>query len=78
MLEKTSYDQIYDEHFYMFSAYSVKSILKKFNLELINVERIGTHGGSMRYYVKKIKFSKISSGLKKILEYEKKKLKSIT
>ncbi len=71
MIEKTSYDQIYDEHFYMFSAHSVKSILKKFNLELVKAERIATHGGSMRYYVKKIKSSKVSSELKKIFEYEK-------
>jgi len=71
MLEKTSYDQIYDEHFYMFSANSIKSILDKFNLQLVKAERIPTHGGSMRYYVQKTKFPKISSKLKKILNYEK-------
>tara|TARA_X000000950_G_scaffold289382_2_gene412617 strand:- start:10762 stop:11991 length:1230 start_codon:yes stop_codon:yes gene_type:complete len=70
MLEKTSYDQIYDEHFYMFSAKSIIAILKKFNLKLINAERINTHGGSMRYYVKKTKSSKTSLKLKKILNYE--------
>ena len=72
MLEKTSYDQIYDEHFYMFSASSIMSILKKFNLKLVNAERIPTHGGSMRYYVKKTKLSKISKKLKNVLLYEKK------
>jgi len=72
MLEKTSYDQIYDEHFYMFSANSIRSILEKFNLELFSAERIPTHGGSMRYYVKKTNSTKISEKLKKILKYEKK------
>jgi methylation protein EvaC len=71
MLEKTSYDQIYDEHFYMFSAYSIRSILKKFNLELVKADKIVTHGGSMRYYIKKIKTFKESNQLKKILKYEK-------
>ena len=71
MLEKTSYDQIYDEHFYMFSAHSVMSILQKFNLKLVKAERITTHGGSMRYYVKKTKSSKISKILKDVLIYEK-------
>ncbi len=71
MLEKTSYDQIYDEHFYMFSASSIMSILEKFNLKLVKAERIPTHGGSMRYYVKKTKLSKISKKLKNILLYEK-------
>ena len=72
MLEKTSYDQIYDEHFYMFSAHSIISILEKFNLKLIKAEKIHTHGGSMRYYVKKTKSSKINIELKKILKFEKK------
>ena len=55
MYQKTSYDQIYDEHFYIFSANSIRSVLDKFNLELVSAERIPTHGGSMRYYVKKTK-----------------------
>ena len=71
MLEKTSYDQIYDEHFYMFSANSIISILDKFNLELVSAERISTHGGSMRYYVKKTKSFKIGKQLKQVLKYEK-------
>ena len=71
MLEKTSYDQIYDEHFYMFSANSIISILERLNLQLVKAERISTHGGSMRYYVKKTKSSKISKQLKNILDYEK-------
>ena len=70
MLEKTSYDQIYDEHFYMFSAHSIKSILEKFNLQLVKAERILTHGGSMRYYVQKTKSTKINQKLKNILKYE--------
>ena len=76
MLEKTSYDQIYDEHFYMFSASSIISILENFNLELIKAERIPTHGGSMRYYIKKTKSPKISKELRKILKYEKEIKKS--
>ncbi len=72
MIEKTSYDQIYDEHFYMFSANSIRSIVEKLNLKLINAEKIVTHGGSMRYYVKKTKSQKISVNLKKIFDYEKK------
>ena len=72
MLQKTSYDQIYDEHFYMFSANSIISILERFNLHLVKAERIPTHGGSMRYYVKKTKIPKISKALQKILKYEKK------
>ena len=49
MYEKTSYDQIYDEHIFMFSVHSIKKVFKLFNFELINVIPQKTHGGSMRY-----------------------------
>ncbi len=44
-----SYDQIYDEHVFLFSALSVQSIFQDFDLELVDLEPLPTHGGSMRY-----------------------------
>ena len=49
MIEKTSYDQFYDEHVFMFSATSVQNAFARHGLELIGVEPQITHGGSMRY-----------------------------
>jgi methylation protein EvaC len=49
MIEKTSYDQIYDEHVFMFSALSIANIFTSFGFELIDVLPQETHGGSMRY-----------------------------
>jgi methylation protein EvaC len=49
MVAKTSYDQIYDEHVYIFSAHSVKAMFEPFGFELIDVLAQTTHGGSMRY-----------------------------
>lgn len=49
MVEKTSYDQIYDEHVFIFSAASVSWIFGQHGLELIDVLPQITHGGSMRY-----------------------------
>ena len=51
IIEKTSFDQIYDEHVFLFSALSVSYIAKMHDLELINVEAQVTHGGSMRYTI---------------------------
>ena len=51
MFEKVSYDQIYDEHIFMFSINSVKKIFELYNLKLIDVFSQSTHGGSMRYVV---------------------------
>ena len=49
VLSKTSYDQFYDEHVYIFSCVSVSAIFEQFNLELIDASHQDTHGGSMRY-----------------------------
>jgi methylation protein EvaC len=49
-----SYDQIYDEHVFLFSALSVQAIFGTVGMELINLEPQTTHGGSMRYTVGKI------------------------
>jgi len=49
MIAKTSYDQIYDEHVFIFSATSVMNAFARHGLELIDVAPQQTHGGSMRY-----------------------------
>ena len=73
MYKKTSYDQLYDEHIYMFSASSIQKIYNKFGYKLIDVIPQKTHGGSLRYVIKKDTNQKISKRLKKILSIEKKK-----
>ena len=72
MLDKVSYDQIYDEHIYMFSASSISKIFKKFGFELVNISQQITHGGSMRYIIKREK-NEISHSVKKVIQYEKEK-----
>jgi methylation protein EvaC len=49
ILEKTAYDQIYDEHAFYFSATSVSRLFGGHGLELVNVLPQAVHGGSMRY-----------------------------
>ena len=58
-IKKNSYDQFYNEHIYLFSAISVSYLLKKFNLEIFDIENLDTHGGSLRYYIKKKENNKI-------------------
>ena len=52
-IKKNAYDQFYNEHIYVFSALSLKNILKKYNLVIFDLDNIKTHGGSTRYYIKK-------------------------
>ncbi len=51
VIQKTSYDQIYDEHVYIFSVQSVINAFASYGLEVFHVEPQITHGGSMRYYL---------------------------
>ena len=52
-IKKNSYDQFYNEHIYIFSTISVKNLLNKFKLEIFDIKNLKTHGGSLRYYIKK-------------------------
>tara|TARA_B100000787_G_C16162201_1_gene281983 strand:+ start:124 stop:1335 length:1212 start_codon:yes stop_codon:yes gene_type:complete len=73
VFEKTSYDQIYDEHIFIFSGSAIKKIAKKFNMRLIDMIPQKTHGGSMRYVVTRIDNNhNTSKSVKKIILNEKK------
>ena len=72
VIEKTSYDQIYDEHVFLFSAHSVSNLFSMYGMELIDAIPQKTHGGSMRYVLaNEGEFSK-SSRVLEILEKEQK------
>ena len=49
IVERTSFDQIYDEHFYFFTVRAVQAMAARFDLELVDVERLPVHGGEVRY-----------------------------
>ena len=66
MFKKVSYDQIYDEHIYMFSASSVSKIFKRFDFGLVDAIPQNTHGGSMRYIIKR-KNNNITENIKDII-----------
>ena len=51
IVEKTSYDQIYDEHAFYFSVTSVSNLFERYRLQVIDAIPQETHGGSMRYVI---------------------------
>lgn len=51
IVEKTSYDQIYDEHVFYFSLKSIGHLVNEHGLEIVDVIPLSVHGGSMRYVV---------------------------
>ncbi len=71
MFDKVSYDQIYDEHIFMFSISSVKKIFDLYDFEIVDALPQVTHGGSMRYFIKRKNQGKITQNLLTLVEKEK-------
>jgi len=71
-LQNVAYDQFYCEHIYVFSALSLREILKNFELEIFDIENTKTHGGSNRYYIKKKEndFYKVTNKVKEEIKKE--------
>ena len=83
-IKNNAYDQFYNKHIYVFSTIALKNLLKKFNLEIFDVKNLPTHGGSLRYFIKKrsnkkynVKLSvkkqidkEIKNGLDKFITYK--------
>ena len=70
MLNKISYDQIYDAHVFMFSILSVKKIFEKFNFDLIDAYPQITHGGSMRYVIARKNVKNVSKKIHSLIKEE--------
>ena len=51
ILRYNYFDQIYDEHIYLFSVRSVQATAARFGFELVDTEHLPLHGGSIRFTV---------------------------
>lgn len=71
LIETNQYDTVYHEHLRYYSLTSLNYLFSKHQLEIFKVERIPTHGGSIRVYASREKKYKIHSSVKKIKKDEK-------
>lgn len=51
IFEKTSFDQIYDEHKWYFTVTFINNCLKPFGYHVFDTEHLEVHGGQLRMYV---------------------------
>jgi len=70
IVQKTSYDQIYDEHAFYFSAQSISFLAAMHELELIDALPQNVHGGSMRYVLSHKGAYPVSESVDRLLEQE--------
>ena len=51
LIEQVQFDTIYHEHFSYFSLHTVREIFRSVGMEIVDVEELPTHGGSLRLFV---------------------------
>ena len=71
-LKDSTFDNIYHEHYNYWSLTSLVNFFSKLSAKIYKAEKINTHGGSLRIYVKKNSRAKIEKSVKSLLHEEEK------
>ena len=69
-LKDLTFDNIYHEHYNYWSLTSLINFFNQFDAKIYKSEKVDTHGGSIRVYIKKDKKVKIDASVKKMLQEE--------
>jgi nucleoside-diphosphate-sugar epimerase len=69
-LQDLTFDNIYHEHYNYWSLTSLVNFFNQFDSTIYKAERIKTHGGSIRIYIKKGKKIKIEKNVRLLLKEE--------
>lgn len=73
LIKNNQFDTIYHEHYSYLSVTSILPIFEKHGLKVIDVEKLATHGGSIRVYVAKFESNwKVEDSVTKVLIEEQK------
>jgi nucleoside-diphosphate-sugar epimerase/quercetin dioxygenase-like cupin family protein len=69
-LKDLTFDNIYHEHYNYWSLISLTNFFNQFNAKIYRVEKIDTHGGSIRVYIKKGGKVKVESNVRNLIKEE--------
>ncbi len=70
MLEHVEFDTIYHEHLCYFSLTALDQLFRRHGLEIVAVERLPIHGGSLRFFATQLGASKVTDSVKQLLAAE--------
>ncbi len=71
-IKDLTFDNIYHEHYNYWSLTSLINFFSQFDATIYNVEKVNTHGGSIRIYLKKGKKIKINKNIDIMIKEENK------
>jgi hypothetical protein len=69
-LKDLTFDNIYHEHYNYWSLTSLIYFFNQFEAKIFRSEKVDTHGGSIRVYIKKDRKVKVEQSVKKMLKEE--------
>jgi C-methyltransferase./Methyltransferase domain./Hypothetical methyltransferase. len=72
LIKENQFDTIYHEHFSYLSLIAVRTIFKRHELDIFDVDEVPTHGGSLRIYAKHMEDTtkEVSKNVEKIINKE--------
>ena len=72
-IENMTFDNVYHEHLSYYTLTSLNYFFKKHGMDIFNVQRVDSHGGSLRVFIiKNSEKHEINEEVGKLLDYEKK------
>ncbi len=71
-IQDLTFDNIYHEHYNYWSLTSLINFFNQFSAKIFKAEKVNTHGGSLRVYIKKDKNFKTDKSVKALLDEEEK------
>jgi SAM-dependent methyltransferase len=73
LIEHSEFDTIYHEHVFYFTVTALQPLFTRHGLELIRVDHLPIHGGSLRLYAARVGAHPVEASVGKFLETEKAK-----
>ena len=70
MLDQREFDTIYHEHVFYFSLTAVDRLARRHGMVVADVEELGIHGGSLRFFLRQAKAAGPSARVQALLEKE--------
>lgn len=73
LVELNQFDTIYQEHYCYFSVLTLDKVFRHHGMQIYDIDRIPTHGGSLRIYVKHLDHAAISEApiVQQVIQEEK-------
>ncbi len=71
LIEHMEFDTVYHEHLCYYSVKPLTHLFERFGMEVCDVRRVSTHGGSIRVYARKKATTPVSARVSELIELEK-------